>query len=307
MVSWIPIPDEAAGKTAMAWLKHHLPTASLSRIHKALRRGEIRLDSKRVRPKTLLSPGQQMRLPPQLTPHYQAQPSADAGNNLDGAKVIGDELRENVIYRDASALVLNKPAGLAVQGGNGVRYPLDQALSALQFEAKSPPRLIHRLDQPVTGALLLGRSGKATHALNQAFREHQIKKTYRALAWCPAEIARPKPKGIITTPIKGQKGKQSARTEYCIRGAQETTGGTILDYELTPVTGRKHQLRRHLRELGTGIIGDSKYNRDVPKPGELELPQGLYLHSWYLSWPMPHRRGAIAEITAPLPKGWLTV
>lgn len=291
----------------MAWLKHHLPTASLSRIHKALRRGEIRLDSKRVRPQTVLSPGQQIRLPPQLTPHYQAQPRPDAGTNLAGATVIGDDLRANVIYRDVSALVLNKPAGLAVQGGSGVRYPLDQALSALQFDAQSPPRLIHRLDQPVTGALLLARSGKSAQALNQAFREHQISKTYRALGWCPAGMSCPNPKGTITTPIQGRKGKQSARTEYCIRGTQEVMGGTIIDYELTPVTGRKHQLRRHVRELGTGIIGDTKYNRDVPKPTDLELPPGLYLHSWRLTWPMPHHRSTIAETIAPLPKGWLVI
>jgi len=306
MANWIKISHEATGKTALAWLKYHLPTASLSRIHKALRRGEIRLDSKRVRPKTVLSSGQQMRLPPQLIPHSQARPHTNAGNNLPGAAVIGDELRASVIYRDLTVLVLNKPAGLAVQGGSRVRYPLDQALSALQFEAESPPQLVHRLDQPVTGALLLARTNKSAHTLTQAFRNHQVGKAYRALAWCPAGRPCPNRQGTINTPIKGRKGKQNARTEYRIWATEEVTGGIILDYELTPVTGRKHQLRRHLHELGTHIIGDTKYNPDGPTPRDLGLPQGLYLHSWRITWPMPHCHRATNEITAPLPCGWLS-
>jgi 23S rRNA pseudouridine955/2504/2580 synthase len=215
-----------------------------------------------------------------------------------------------VLHRDASVIVLNKPAGLAVQGGTKTARHLDAMLDALRFDAPERPRLVHRLDRDTSGVLVLGRGAAAAARLAAAFRHKGAHKLYWALV---AGVPRPSQGEIRAALAKlGGQGER-APIERVVAVAQEDERGrpAVSRYAvieragqkaawlaLTPLTGRTHQLRVHCALIGTPIVGDGKYGGEAARLGGV-IPDKLHLHARALS--LPHPEGGMLRVRAPLP------
>ena len=230
--------------------------------------------------------------------------TAQARTGIDPA--LSDGLRDRVLMHDDQVLVLDKPAGLAVQGGAGTHRHLDGHLDALRFGAADRPRLVHRLDRDTSGVLVLARTAAAAAALTRAFRG----KTVRKLYWA-AVVGAPKPlSGRIDAPLAKTGGSGGEKMAIAPDGGQRAvTLYRAIDrikrqaawLALSPVTGRTHQLRAHCTALGTPIIGDGKYGGRDAFPTGLELPRQLHLHARRIMVPHPLPDRPPVDVTAPLP------
>jgi 23S rRNA pseudouridine955/2504/2580 synthase len=292
-------PDDAALRLDR-WFKRHFPGLGHGRLEKLLRTGQIRIDGKRARAGDRLSTGQSIRVPPLEEwaggPPRPMPPAPPRDSDLAA-------LRAAVLYRDDDVIVLNKPAGLAVQGGTGTVHHLDGLLDALRFEAAERPRLVHRLDKDTSGILLLARNAPAAAALGAAFRGKTTRKVYWAIV-----VGLPLPRqgkiDMALAKLPGRGGEKmtpeddgkSAVTYYSVI---ENAGDKASFVALLPVTGRTHQLRAHCLALGTPILGDGKYGGAQSQiPGAPGVRQ-LHLHARSIA--LPHPRGGVLEATAPLP------
>jgi 23S rRNA pseudouridine955/2504/2580 synthase len=213
-------------------------------------------------------------------------------------------LRQRVLHMDEDLIVIDKPAGLAVQGGTGTERHLDALLDALRFDARERPRLVHRLDRDTSGVLVLARSAAVAAKLAEAFRGKATRKVYWA-----AVVGLPKPRrGRIDqalAKLPGRLGERVVPDED--EGKRAVTwyrtvahaGAKLAWLALQPVTGRTHQLRAHCAALGTPILGDGKYGAAAAHPAGVPQPRRLHLHARALA--LPHPRGGTLVVTAPLP------
>ncbi len=291
-------PDED-GVRLDRWFKRHFPMLTHGRLEKMLRTGQVRVDGARAKANSRLEAGQSVRVPPlgdNMTPAPKmVKPVSEAD---------GDMIRACVIYKDKSVIVLNKPSGLAVQGGTSTHRHLDGMLDALQFDAEERPKLVHRLDRDTSGVLLLGKGPEAAKRLAGAFARRQAKKTYWAIV-----IGNPKPEaGQIDMPLK----KTGINDFEMMRPADrkdpraepaETAFATISRaahraswMALRPFTGRTHQLRAHMAGIGHPILGDGKYGDEKSK--ELSGPLKLQLHARRIE--LDHPRSGVLIVEAPL-------
>ena len=243
------------------WFKRHLEGTSFTTVAKWARTGQLRVDGARVGPGDRLQAGQVLRVPP-------AEPvRADAKPKRERPPLSADEeafAREMVIHKDAAALVLNKPPGLATQGGTKTTAHVDGLLDALQYEAEGRPKLVHRLDKDTSGALLVARSARSAGFFAKAFASRTARKVYWALVVGVPSID----DGTVDLPIAKQPGTggekmhvdeaqgQPARSRYRVI---ERAGNRACWVELQPFTGRTHQLRVHMAAIGHPIVGDGKY------------------------------------------------
>jgi 23S rRNA pseudouridine955/2504/2580 synthase len=284
------------------WFKRRYPTLTHGRLEKLLRTGQIRVDGGRAKSNQRLEAGQVVRIPP-LGEAAAKKKSAAKGNVSDRDI---EMLQGLVLYKDADMLAINKPAGLAVQGGSKTTRHIDGMLDALQFDAKERPRLVHRLDRDTSGVLLLARTVQAASRLGKAFQEGEMEKVYWAVVH-----GRPRfPGGTIDAALAkgGEAGAErmewnddegrDAVTEY-MTISQAADKYTWL--ALMPRTGRTHQIRAHCAIMKTPIMGDVKYGAPkLDEYGELEgLGQQLCLHARSLTVTLPNRKQV--TITAPLP------
>jgi len=291
---------EAESETRLdRWFRRRFPQLTQGALQKMLRSGQIRVDGKRAEANTRLLAGQSVRVPP-LPEGPAPAPERKPVSERDAR-----ELERMVLYRDALVLVLDKPHGLAVQGGPGITRNLDAMLDALQFDADERPRLVHRLDRDTSGVLLLARTQQAAAYLAREFRGRGVEKTYWAVVVPQPEAS----EGRIDLALAKQAGARGERTvavDDPHEGARAITDFRTLDaarrrvawLELKPLTGRTHQLRVHCAEgLGTPILGDGKYGGAAAHLDE--LPNQLHLHARALR--LPHPEGGVLEAAAPLP------
>jgi 23S rRNA pseudouridine955/2504/2580 synthase len=283
------------------WLKRHVPALTQGAVQKMLRTGQIRVDGKRADANTRLEPGQEIRIPPVAENPARDLPRTPKPVDERDAKA----LHQMVIHRDADVLVLDKPHGLAVQGGPNITRHLDGMLDALRFEAEDRPRLVHRLDRDTSGVLVLARTVGAASRLAAAFRGRDVEKTYWAVV-----LGEPSPPaGRINMALVRQGGPRGERTAPAEQGEDGThaiTDFRTLDVvrrkvawlEMKPLTGRTHQLRVHAAEaLGCPILADGKYGGQA---AHMEgLSTSLHLHARALR--LPHPGGGWLEVAAPLP------
>lgn len=305
------------------WLRRRFPQLSQIRIEKACRKGEIRVDGARARPAQRVEPGQMVRIPPLGAPPPPEQAPAAALPRVDEGEARA--LRAQVLFRDDDILVLNKPAGLAVQGGTGTHRHLDALSDALRFDAPEKPRLVHRLDRDTSGVLVMARNARAAAALTRAFRDRATRKIYwAAVAGVPAPRAGTIRYGLVKAPGHGRGGEgekmhavhpdrvettpgaRHARTDYMVL---EAAGARVAWVALVPVTGRTHQLRAHMAEIGHPVVGDGKYGgsgQDNPGDGwgaslGGAVSRKLHLHARHLTIAHP-ATGRPRSFTAPLPE-----
>ncbi len=283
------------------WFRRHFPGLAHGRLEKLLRTGQIRVDGRRAKAGLRLAPGQAIRIPPVVA----AAPEAPGPGPAPVSRQDREALEAAVLYRDDWVIALNKPPGLAVQGGTGQSRHLDAMLEALRFEAAEPPRLVHRLDKDTSGVLLLGRSREAAKRLAAAFRSREARKLYWAIV---VGVPDP-PEGRIDLALTkgGGAGREKMR-EDAAEGRRAVTRYRVIDalgetaawLALMPLTGRTHQLRAHCAALGTPILGDGKYGGRKAFAAGDALSKRLHLHARAIS--LPHPAGQrLLEVTAPLP------
>ena len=301
-VRTLTVNDGEDGLRLDRWFRRHFPGLSHGRLEKLLRTGQVRVDGGRVKAGARLSPGQSVRVPPlgaEVVRQKPPQPPVD--------KSEARALQTLVLHRDRHVLALNKPPGLAVQGGSKVARHLDGMLDVLKFGAKERPRLVHRLDKDTSGVLLLGRSAASAAKLAAAFRGHQARKIYWALV-----VGVPRPRdgrmdlALSKRPRSGgevmKADPDSGKRAATLYATVDTAARRAAWLALMPLTGRTHQLRVHCAELGTPIQGDGKYGGGVAFLDGEEISKGLHLHAYSLTLPHPAGPGGgMLSVTAPLP------
>jgi 23S rRNA pseudouridine955/2504/2580 synthase len=281
------------------WFRRRYPHLSQGQIEKLIRTGQVRVDGARVKASDRVEPGQKVRVPP--LPDAASRPP----EGMSGADV--DFVRSLVLHKDADVIVLNKPAGLAVQGGTKTMRHLDALLPGLKFDAEAKPKLVHRLDRDTSGCLVIARHPRAAAFLSEAFRDRDTDKIYWAIV-----LGAPRPKiGELRSWMRKAPGPRDADREMMISAKQTEEGAVhaVTQYvslseaaqeaawvALRPVTGRTHQLRFHMAEFGHAIAGDPKYRCDRPTPGGLE--RQLLLHARAIR--LPHPSGGELKVLAPL-------
>jgi 23S rRNA pseudouridine955/2504/2580 synthase len=298
----VAVTADEAGMRVDRFFEARFPGLSFSHIQRIIRKGEVRVDGKRAQPKARLQAGQKIRIPPLklgAPKPLSARGEADAGTR--------EFLASITLYEDADVLVLNKPMGLAVQGGSGMVRHIDGMLDVLRSPDGQRPRLVHRIDKDTAGCLLVAKTRFAAAALAKNFRSRSARKIYWALV---VGVPRPKQGRVSTFLAKeqleedsfmriakhGDEGASHAVTYYAV---VETAAQRLAWLSLKPVTGRTHQLRAHMDHIGHPIVGDPKYFAKE----NWELPGGIQnkLHLLARRIAIPHPRGGTIDVSAPLP------
>ena len=283
------------------WFKRHQPEVSFNIVSRWARTGQLRLDGKRVAPGERIAAGQEIRLPPSEAEPVRRGPAKPKRRPL--APEEEEFVRSLVIYEDDTAFVINKPPGLATQGGTKTTNHLDRLLDGLVDEAGNRPKLVHRLDKDTSGALLVARSARAAAFFSKSFSGRTAKKIYWALAMGVPSAD----EGLIDAPLAKQPGTggekmhideehgQPAKTRWRV---VDRAGNRAAWVELQPLTGRTHQLRAHMAAIGHPIVGDGKYGgADAFLTGGIS--RKLHLHARRLKIDSP--AGRKIDITAELP------
>jgi 23S rRNA pseudouridine955/2504/2580 synthase len=294
------VSDDDDGIRLDRWFKRHMPEVSFNVVSRWARTGQLRLAGKRAVPGDRVEAGQEIRMPPaDATPAHpaRAQPKREP--------LTADEeqfVRHMVIYKDLSGFVLNKPPGLATQGGTKTKQHLDRLLDGLAGEG-GRPKLVHRLDKDTSGALLVARSARSAGHFAKAFSGRTARKVYWALVVGVPEAQQ----GAIDAPLAKQPGTGGEKMHVDVEnGLPAKTRWRVIDragnraawVELQPLTGRTHQLRAHMAAIGHPIVGDAKYGG-----AEAFLTGGisrkLHLHARRIRIDGPD--GSVIDVTAELP------
>ena len=302
------------------WLKRMFPHVAQGRIEKMCRKGELRVDGARVKASTRIDVGQQVRMPPLPEPgQVESAPKPQVSDK------VAEMIRDCVIYKDDFIIAINKPPGLPTQGGSKQVKHVDGLAEALTFGYDEKPRLVHRLDKDTSGVLVLARTVPAARALSESIRHRDADKIYWALvAGVPTPHAGVIKFGLVKAGGHGRGGE--GEKMRCIPPAEvqsvEGAKRAVTDFALIeqagtraawmglrPVTGRTHQLRAHMAELGHPIVGDGKYGGSAQENlgsgwgASLggALSRKLHLHARSLAIPHP-TDGKMITLTAEPPE-----
>ena len=294
------VSDGEDGMRLDRWFKTHHPDLPHSRLEKLLRTGQVRVDGGRVKASTRLEAGQVVRVPP-------LPASAPIAPKRALSKADRDFLASITLYEDDDLMVLNKPSGIAVQGGTKTAHHLDRLLEGLGDGPETRARLVHRLDRDTSGVLIVAKRRAVAAKLGREFQTRSVRKIYWALV---KGVPKP-PQGKVEAALVKAAGPEGDRVRKARPGEQERAqsavtyyavvdraGQTVSFVSLKPVTGRQHQLRAHMAIIGHPILGDDKYHGDQDMPEAID--KRLHLHARRISFPHPSGEG-IVDVTAPLP------
>ncbi|GGB58252.1 pseudouridine synthase [Roseibium aquae] len=301
------VTADEAGMRLDRWFKTHYPGLGFGRLQKLLRTGQVRVDGKRADSNTRIAKGQVIRIPP-LGVELPADDKKNAKPK--SSKLTADDkaaIEDMLLFEDNQVMVLNKPVGLAVQGGSGLKRHLDGMLEAYTNQKGEKPKLVHRLDRETSGIILVAKTRKAAQELTKAFKHRNTRKIYWAML---AGVPKPR-QGRISTflardeaeermQVVRQGGADDAQHAVSLYSVFENSGQKLSWVTLKPVTGRTHQLRAHAAHIGHPIIGDDKYFNIE----NWELPGGIQnrLHLLARRIVIPHPSGnGLIDVSAPLP------
>ncbi len=307
-VETLLVEDGEADLRLDRWFKRRFPALTHGRLEKLLRTGQVRLDGKRAKSSDRVQPGQSVRVPPLKLDSAPERKVTPAVRPEDLAALKGW-----IIHQDKSVLVLDKPAGLPVQGGTKSERNLDAVLAAAAESFGARPLLVHRLDRDTSGVLVLARNPNAARALAEAFRGKEARKLYWALVAGKPE----RPHGTIDMPLAKRVGAAGERVvaldydedldldEAGARRAKsryrtiDNAADRVTWLALEPLTGRTHQLRVHMAALGTPILGDGKYGGSGAFLRMDGIAKQLHLHARRIRIPHPER--GTLDVKAPPP------
>jgi 23S rRNA pseudouridine955/2504/2580 synthase len=301
-VQTVPVTADEGGMRVDRFLEARFPGLAFSHIQRIIRKGELRVDGRRARPNQRLATGQMVRIPPLRMKEKKAPRQEN-----EAERKSRDFLKSITLFEDDDVLVLNKPMGLAVQGGSGTTRHVDGMLEVYRDAQGQRPRLVHRLDKDTAGCLVVAKTRFAASALARTFRSRAARKIYWALV---AGVPKPRQGRISTFLSKeeredesfmriarhGEEGASHAVTYYAV---VDTAARQLAWLSLKPVTGRTHQLRAHTAHIGHPIVGDAKYFAKE----NWQLPPGIQnrLHLLARRIVVPHPRGGTVDVSAPLP------
>ena len=293
------VADKDDGLRLDRWFKAYFPALRHGTLEKLLRTGQVRVNGGRVKANRRIEAGETIRIPPiddaAAAPRTAVRPNSDDVNAL----------RAMTIFEDDTLLALNKPFGLAVQGGVKASRHIDGMLASLEQDGERP-RLVHRLDQETGGLLIVAKTRIAAAALGKAFQGRDVLKTYWALCAGVPEMT----EGTINLAIAKKMIRVGARDQERMAPAEEDdakkaitdymlldAAGPVAFLALKPLTGRTHQLRVHCAAIGTPIVGDRKYGG----PGSFieGVPDGMHLFCRAMTFSHP-TTGRSMTLTAPL-------
>lgn len=315
-VETIRVKKDEDGLRLDRWFKIHFPEVGYTYLQKLLRSGQVRVNSKRAEAKDRIEAGQEIRVPAVVRQPLRPKAGADGAKPPTVSKADRDLIEGMILFEDEHVLVLNKPFGLAVQGGTGTKRHIDGLLAAMADRFGDRPRLVHRLDRDTTGVLLVAKHRDAAAKLGRVFQTRSAAKTYWALV---KGVPKP-PQGKVAAALVKASGPEGDRVRKAEPGEQDkamhaTTHYSVIDrvahkaawVSLKPVTGRQHQLRAHMALIGHPIVGDNKYGAaDVLVDSGIDAM--LHLHARRLVLPHPYLPGTKIDVTAPLPphmlKSW---
>jgi 23S rRNA pseudouridine955/2504/2580 synthase len=295
------VSSEDDGIRLDRWFKRNLPDARFNAVSRWARTGQLRLDGKRATPGDRVEAGQIIRVPPADT-EGEERPRAKPQR----PQLSEDEIAyvgEMVIHSDPAAFIVNKPPGLATQGGTKTNVHLDRLLDGLPGAEANRPKLVHRLDKDTSGVLLIARTPRAAAYFSKSFSGRTARKVYWALVVGVPEVR----DGYIDLPIGKQFG--TGGEKMCVdeeQGLVSKTRYRVIDragsraawVELQPLTGRTHQLRVHMAAIGHPIVGDGKYGgQDAFLTGTIS--RKLHLHARRLR--IDHPDEGRIDVTADLP------
>jgi 23S rRNA pseudouridine955/2504/2580 synthase len=301
MTSQHTISDDDDDIRLDRWFKRHYPGFPHAMLEKHLRKGQVRVDGRKAKTSDRVRAGQVITCPEmELKDKPKPKVRAEASEEQQA------EIRKWVLHRDSNLIIINKPAGLAVQGGTKITKSVDSMLSGLKFDGTERPKLTHRIDRDTSGVLVLARNAKAAAQLAKGFYDKTIQKTYWALTvGAPLQLS-----GKIDLPLSKadlgegfehvgvdeEEGKRAV-TEYRVI---DTLARKFALIELKPITGRMHQLRVHMMAIGCPILGDHKYGGSMNDAKGLGVENILHLHARRIVIPAMAGQKSV-DITAPLP------
>ncbi|MEH3148258.1 MAG: RluA family pseudouridine synthase [Methylobacterium frigidaeris] len=303
-VQTLEVTADEAGMRIDRFLAARFPQLPFTRIQSLVRKGELRVNGKRAKAADRVEPGASVRVPPLKLD--QPRPTGPSPARAESDLAF---LRSLILYEDRDMMVLNKPFGLAVQGGSGTTRHVDGLLEAMRDADGQKPRLVHRLDKDTAGCLIIAKTRLAAATLAKTFRSRAARKIYWALA---AGVPRVRQGRVSTYLAKEEVGDADARMRVAQHGDEgashaltyyatvDQAGQKLAWLSLKPVTGRTHQLRAHAAHIGHPLVGDPKYF-DIEN---WELPGGIQnrLHLLARRIVIPHpRTGQPVDVTAPLP------
>ena len=288
------IDAECAGQRLDNYLLRELKGVPRTRIYRACRKGEVRVNKGRVKPHYRIKEGDELRIPPIRVPEPSAVPTIP--------RRWSDQLLKSVVYEDKGLLVINKPSGLAVHGGSGLSYGLIECLRQMRPDDRYL-ELVHRIDRDTSGCIMIAKRRPVLREIHRQLREGTVDKRYLALV--PGHW--PKQCRVVDAPlfkfklpsgeslVRVAKEGKAAVTKFSI--VERFANATLI--EAKPVTGRTHQIRVHAQHMGFPLLGDDKYSRDEDRAFCKTIGlKRLFLHARSLALSLPGQ-GRV-EIDAPL-------